>query len=75
MNRRTLERAATDGCYSGEELQAMLAASKEVSDYIERATGRQLDGAIRGGVDYILREHMLAFLTRRPKELLRAQEG
>lgn len=67
-----LTRAATDGSYAGEELRDMLAAAAEVADYIERATGRRIDGAIRSGIDHIMRERMLPFLTRRPKDLLRA---
>jgi hypothetical protein len=75
MDHYDLTRAASDGVYDSAELREMLATSKEIADYVERATGRNIDGAIRGGIDHILRERMLPFLSRRPKDLLRRDPG
>lgn len=66
-----IERAAREDLFTREELDEVLKLGTDICDYIEKCrTGLQLDGGIRAGVDYLLRNHALPLLARRPKELV-----
>lgn len=66
-----LERAASDKLFTDEELRLAFRLGEEICDYIERCRPDvRLPGAIRAGVDHIVRERALPMLSKRPKELL-----
>lgn len=63
-----ITRESREDLFSGEELAAANKLGDEVCDYIERCrTDLHLDGAIRAGVDHIIRKTALPWLSQRPK--------
>ena len=51
--------------FKAEELESVARLAEEICDYVERCrTGLQLEGAIREGVHYKLREKILPLMGR-----------
>lgn len=71
--RSAVSRESADNLFGGEELAAASKLGDDICDYIERCrTGLQLDGAIRAGVDHMIRKDALGWLAQRPKIIAEA---